>query len=826
MPDVVQLDIELGLRMRLLQDLMDETMKSEFQRKYVKDGDLYQLLQNENPDKINKICAKNHDYKRQLLPERGQRVTIDSSFDTKLLANLLSYLCDGIAKKDLKVIVNTRHIISHKSLSMSEDEFNKFYQEVKGPLLRLGCPEKAYESVRHSHLDSRRLCQRYNFSAPVADFIGREKELQELNTKMEMIEQPGSKYGVVISGLDSVGKSELLWQYFDHLKGKEDENWFCLEASTSLELEESFRKLMDYVFPAGSHVHNGESMSDMADKVTLVYGVNSPIFVLENVDENGEEFKNLLQVFKYNNARLLITTRLDNWEQYNTDLFVIRLNVFSVEDALTFVKKCLSEDKIGPRDLQDSALREFVSICNCHPAILKTTVVYLNSDDCQYKTVTDWNQAFLNGDVSMVTPSRRNNGKNLTSDEWEQGMVRRYGEETSTFLRLVCFLNCRNLEKRILVQLVEGDAEATGRIIEQLKTLSLLHVCCGEGSMKGNEYYTITSIELEDIRDRVSVQTADEILNIMFWELQQVDFADGIHHSDAWSTWCRHYFFMFRKFRRREDVYERFVKFTYEFVDRLVFVFQSKGLLSKWQQVLDTVQAHQMLTSSQHKRLKVRLKLAECYLREGLSQAAYQLLRDMEKQDGFESRTIPMKFGHQYTLGRCLKEKGLYDEAIKTFKELQTNACILARQKDQMICIRNDIFICYRKSGKLQDARKYYKNLISLFGNGRNNNKNSASAQHVKGNMALCLQQLRQFDHSLSLYNEVLTQQKFTYGEFHPNYLSTLANKATCLRDMGWLDDALQLCEEVLTSLYHVLGPTNQMYLTALFYKGRLMLFL
>lgn len=794
MPDAITEDLEYGLRKRRLRDLMDDTMREKFRKECHSGKNLYNYFKSLNEENLlDKVLGDLEKFQRDhILPPSGERQYVDlDCLDTKTLGTLLIHLCkEKINEEHIKTIIRKRNEIAHGNLKNTrKEDFENLYSIVKEPLFKLGCSEDDLKSVRFQYLDSRRNGQRYNICYSVPDFSGRTEQLNSLKNLLGNLQE--KCYGIIVSGPASVGKSELLWRCFDELEKQKEQqlsNLFCLDASTSVDLEESFRKLSAYVQPGATEKADlvqqpRKSILDFAKEITELFRSNNPysIFLLDNLSDHVKGLDKLFEIFYNDNIVLLITTTSSDWltKTFKNKFQVIHLDVFTPAEAIAYVKNSASESLLG--NAEEGQLNEFIMKCGYHPCTLRQTIDSLKNGSTKLRTIVDWIKTSSESDSLDVT----------------------------RFLNLVCFLNCQKLSKDVLIRLADDKEENADAIIDNLKKRSLIISKKYKGQTNVREYYTLSSMKMETIRKYVSGRTAGKFFEIIFKDLDNA--GDSIFHYDVWDTWYRHYYFMFERFKENEDVFERFVKETYENTDNLENVFRNKGQLSMWKDIIQSLYEYYEKTRSpydSYKRVKIALKLADCKIELGELDSAYELLTKVEKGKDFQQCFDFVKNKQKYQLACCLKEMGRYDEAMVILQKLEEGG------KYHRATLYSTMFACLRQRGRLNEARRSYEKLLGVI------DKDSPNTQVIKGNMALCLQQLRHFDDSLAMYDQVLSQHKSSYGVKHANYLSVCMNKASCFREQGQLDAALKQTEKCVGAIKSLLGQKSDLYLTAVLYQG------
>ena len=814
---------EFGFRLRLLQELMDTTMKDVIEK-----SDPNKRQPKKKYKKKGKLTQSDHQQKHSL---------DETDSDTKCLVDSLVQL-EILNEADAKLIRGARNKIAHNRLNFSEREFMIFYDSVKDVILRLGCDEAKYESIRTCSLDSKRIQQRYCVQIPILDFFGRTEELERFHTVVEeMLKDPSVKdtaqknFGVVvISGKASIGKSQFVWNYLHQRlttrSKSEIMNVFCVDASTWFSLDQSLRSLANYL---NFNIKIGESLTRLLVRLSNRFSKHT-IFLFENftlvVDDDDitscadNKFENLMNTLSMLDSSVLITTRFcgEHWKKYSDYVHEFPLDGFSPVDAVAFVKRELEKSKDSPRkeslegdslilaiDYNENELLDFVRKCEYHPLLLSNTLKFLCDSklNCAteiYKALVEWNRSFSEVYHSTVD-------KNIHAREALIVSLKQY--KAYEFLKIISILNCCHLKREVL-QLYAPIGVDFECMLHHLQQISVLRACYTEHDVE--DYFVIPSIELQTTRSEIDVAHAKKCFEVMFKDLET---KSNAHLDGVWDLWCEHFFSVFEQFKRHSNVFHVFVIKTYAFRDELTAVFERKGATCHWQDVLV------YLCNTQYKVLlrelqEMRLKLVDCYIKEGYLSAADELLLKITNQwDGSLEEYPDLKFQVKFEQARCFKEMGRLQESMCIFHEIKPLASDSRRTE-----VLNGIQVCLRKSGRYQEAKDGYLKLLKSL------NRTGRPDYMTRGNLALCMQRLRQFEKADKIYSEILRIQEDYLGTLHPNYLNTLSNRAACLHECGRLDEALQRYDELLIKQCELFGSSSQVYLTTILWKGEFCLYL
>jgi hypothetical protein len=217
---------------------------------------------------------------------------------------------------------------------------------------------------------------------PVKSFTGRENELIELhklvNHKKELtvISQMA-----IVSGAGGIGKSELARKYaYIHRKDFDNVGW--MNAETKESLRESFIMLAKELRIPTTEEREGKELDrDIKSIVKDVYKyfTNVPsLFIFDNAEKYKDISEFLPSSFSLftddKEPYVLITSRNQDWkvgEEGKTE--VIKLNEFTTENAVDFIKKTLNIEN----DLQNEHIEKLARELQYFPLALRQAVTYI-----------------------------------------------------------------------------------------------------------------------------------------------------------------------------------------------------------------------------------------------------------------------------------------------------------------------------------------------------------------------------------------------------------------------------------------------------------------
>jgi hypothetical protein len=222
----------------------------------------------------------------------------------------------------------------------------------------------------------------FDVKAPVKSFTGRRKELDELHKLVKLRELTVISQIVVVSGAGGIGKSELARKYAYICREDFDNNVAWINAETQESLSKSFHMLAENLKIPTTEERGGKEWDrDIKSIVKDVYKYFNKVASLFIYD-NAEKYKDISEFLPSSfslfpddkKPYVLITSRNQDWEVGEEGkIEVIKLNEFTPEEAVDFIKKTLNIEN----DLQNRQIEKLARELQYFPLALRQAVTYI-----------------------------------------------------------------------------------------------------------------------------------------------------------------------------------------------------------------------------------------------------------------------------------------------------------------------------------------------------------------------------------------------------------------------------------------------------------------
>lgn len=235
-------------------------------------------------------------------------------------------------------------------------EICKWLAKPEGTQITLGSANKKFQELRKEIFKP--IQQYYQVKK---EFVGRETQLQELRTNIEI-----HKKTTVINGIGGIGKTQLAAKFAENFKSEHPEdNIVWINMASEQSVEKSFVDIAKS--PKCQIPIDNLNTKQIVNAVYDFFKNTNTLFVFDDVRDPThlyDEYKPMQSEFP-----VLITSRYKDWDSHST----IELKVFTDTEAKKFVENYL----IGPKEPQHVQL--LVEKMEKFPLAMQQAVAYINN---------------------------------------------------------------------------------------------------------------------------------------------------------------------------------------------------------------------------------------------------------------------------------------------------------------------------------------------------------------------------------------------------------------------------------------------------------------
>jgi hypothetical protein len=330
----------------------------------------------------------------------------------------------------------------------------------------------------------------FDVREPVESFTGRSRELENLHKVVQRnLGENKDKLTVIsqvtsISGLGGIGKSEIARMYAREHRQDYDGNVIWINAASYGTLKESFRRIAKDKLNILTKCMDGQEkdIKSIVQEVYKHFSKRNSLFIFDNAEKlrtekEGDEgidrfLPNYLSVDD-NKPYIIITSRNQNWGDKTK---VLLLDTFTKEEAIEFIKK-----ELGIRDdSQEKKILQFAITLQFFPLALQQAVAYIKQMDKELKYfeqkfgITHYLKKYEEKARELLNfdfPEDNNNCYTKTTFiTWEVTLEKikqnKYGQQALEVLETIAYFAPDNIPINIFLELVKGDTEKLGSILQ------------------------------------------------------------------------------------------------------------------------------------------------------------------------------------------------------------------------------------------------------------------------------------------------------------------------------------------------------------------------
>ncbi|XP_077295615.1 uncharacterized protein LOC143917873 [Arctopsyche grandis] len=691
-------------------------------------------------------------------------------------------------QSELKEIIKQDILQEHKR-KYGDDDFHKedidryvddilqyFHSEVFNwtgeEVVRIKKKEKEikYKTFENSHQLLEWKAVKFNVQNPVKSFMGRDKEIEDLSSKIRM-GKIKNEHTNVICGLPGMGKSELVRGYIQKYHRQHENIIIWIDAGSRESMEDSFRRLAEILNKTTKQPD--ETLENIDKVVEHVYREFYPkkcLFVFDdacNMD-SIDPFMPKESDFGTKLPFVIITTATSDWK-FKTDLTVL-----SPENA-----KKLVENQISVKDKLDTdRVKLLVQMLEFFPLAIQQVAVYIekkleeNSEYTVSKCIDEFNES--SGVIlKMELP-----------------------EEISSYKKNT-FTNFRNILQSIL------NYENIGKkAIEVINVISFL---------------ATKDIKTEWLESFFKVKLEEEFGILIEYSIIKIESGNITIHSLVQ--------LVTRLMMKEQNLEETFIEKTIEFMEHVhpkkysMSDFHTKRELTFHLEAfilcVDEIYASGSDDNHTFYIEEILWTLGNCYSvtqNHKKGKEVYERLESIvrHKYGKDDVKTINARMNlatAERNLGNYAIAKSHYDEVFAALKK------IYGEDHVQTVKARMNLANAERNLGNYAIAKSHYDEVFAalkkIYG------EDHAETVKARMNLANAERNLGNYAIAKSHYDEVFAALKKIYGEDHAETVTARMNLANAERNLGNYAIAKSHYDEVFAALKKIYGEDHAETVTA-----------
>ncbi|XP_065659076.1 uncharacterized protein LOC136083588 [Hydra vulgaris] len=615
--------------------------------------------------------------------------------------------------------------------------------------------------------------------------VQRDKLLHEIHRHFS---QGTRKSALVLYGMSGVGKTKIAKKYCE-IYSDFYKNIVWIDAAFG-KLQTSIRNRCQML---GFIVHDwiGEyfNIEVTVEKIHNYYINEKTLYIFDNVDD--ESVKGLkMYISRKANSYTLITSQWRTWSNNVDKMFV---DVFSSEDAFTYVKNNVKE-------YADENIKNLIKELGYHPFAITQAIKYINIHNVSIEKYID---RYRQKPLEILDTD------NFPSEDESKSAIKAINlvlfKLKQTKLIPLEILNClshcdgTNISKEIIIQILNQmkikEEHLIDEIVGLLMSYSLIN-CFDDNKYSMHELTQLTCKYFQNINSSTNTYL-DLIENYFKFELNQMK-----DHVEFGNHFVFHFLYMFRINGKKMS--KTFHHMTTSIYKLLV----CKGLFDETIEILKAIQSFNTETYGENNKLTLDTKhnIANCLKDMGKYNEALEIYYSVEK-----IRTEILGINHPHTITTkhciaiCLKNMGKYNEALEIYysvEKIQTE--ILGINHPDTIRTKHSIAICLKNMGKYNEALEIYYSVekiqTEILG------INHPDTIGTKRNIAICLHDMGKYNEALEIYYSVEKIRTEILGINHPHTITTKHCIAICLKNMGKYNEALEIYYSVEKIQTEILG--------------------
>ncbi|XP_065659074.1 uncharacterized protein LOC136083586 isoform X2 [Hydra vulgaris] len=525
------------------------------------------------------------------------------------------------------------------------------------------------------------------------------------------------------------------------------------------------------------------------EKIHNYYLNEKTLYIFDNVDD--ESVKGLNMYFSRKaNSYTLITSQWRTWSNNVNKMFI---DVFSYEDAFTYVKNYI-------KDYADENIINLIKELGNHPFAITQAIKYINIHKVSIeKYIVRYKQKQLEILDTDNFPSEDESKSAIKAINLVLYKLKKTKLIPLELLNCLSHCDGQNISKDFIIQILHQikikEEHLIDEIIGLLMSYSLLN-CFDDNKYSMHELTQLTCKYFQITNSSTNTHI-DLIENYFKFELNQVK-----DHMEFGNHFVFHFLYMFRINGKKMS--KTFHHMTTSIYKLLVY----KGLFDEAIEILKAIQSFNTKTYGENNKLTLDTKhiIANCLKDMGKYNEALEIYFSVEK---IQTETLginhPDTIRTKHNIATCLIIMGKYNEALEIYysvEKMQTET--LGINHPDTIRTKHNIAICLKNMGKYNEALEIYyfveETRTEVLG------INHPDTIKTKHNIASCLMNMGKYNEALEIYYSVEKIRTEVLGINHPDTIRTKHNIASCLMNMGKYNEALEIYYSVEKIRTEVLG--------------------
>ena len=635
----------------------------------------------------------------------------------------------------------------------------------------------------------------FNMTNPINSFTGRIQEQDQLHELLK------ASPLVCITGIGGVGKTELIRKYIIEHAADYDNKLIWINAESYQHLATSFCTLScDILGISINNVDNEKKkMSSIVGEVYKFISHGKSLFVFDNAEKykSQNDFDCGIDKFlpcvspTYNRPHVLITSRNQKWPE---DIKVLKLDVFSNEEAMEFLKTSLELKS----DVQEEDIKELAGQLHLLPLALQQAVAYIKANNETLSHVGSkfdirnylrtYNEMAKDVLDFKFPEDSKNNYTETVFKTWNitLDMIKRKegGNDALEILYIISYLAPEDISTDMFSNLM-GNEKKLGSAIKLLAQYSMVN---SKHAMLNvhRVVQQVIRIHLQD-REREILKKALKLFNSDNITSRNINHALSVwNYSKKYAKLEEEFWDLtdcircaLQKSLRFKDVCEfeknilcNVLQDSSTALNNLAWALMKQG---KYDIALKKLN-NALLIQNKFEPNNDKLLVIKCHISYVLvAQSKYdEALKNYE--DVLVARKNKLGIGHddtlyvQHEIAKIRSYKGEHEKALQILENILDILKLRCGANDSKIYATKGVMAeVYCKQGKYDESLEIFENIY----NECTVEKNHEAFLHKLKNIAKIYLLQSKYNDALTTYQEVLEAEIDIFGEDHPDVLNT-----------------------------------------------------